>query len=181
MKVLSDATFDGAVLKSKDIWMVEFYAPWCGHCKSLEPEWNEAARTLKGKVKLAKVDATENQNLAQRFGIQGYPTILYWNYGEGKTSSKFEKYQGARDAAGIVSFANDLLDKADIQPDLHELVKQSVYDKECKGQVICVLTFLPNIYDSSATERNEYHSQIMRVAKKQRNQPYVFFWAQSGD
>lgn len=92
VKVLSDATFDGAVLKSKDIWMVEFYAPWCGHCKALEPEWNEAARTLKGKVKLAKVDATENQALAQRFGIQGYPTILYWNYGEGKTSSKHEKY-----------------------------------------------------------------------------------------
>ncbi len=57
--VLTDATFDGAVLGSKDIWMVELYAPWCGHCKALEPEWNEAARTLKGKVKLAKVDATE--------------------------------------------------------------------------------------------------------------------------
>ena len=56
--VLTDSTFDGAVLGSKDIWMVEFYAPWCGHCKALEPEWNEAARKLKGKVKFAKVDAT---------------------------------------------------------------------------------------------------------------------------
>jgi len=59
--VLTDATFDGAVLGSKDIWMVEFYAPWCGHCKALEPEWNEAASKLKGKVKLAKVDATAEQ------------------------------------------------------------------------------------------------------------------------
>ena len=56
---LTDATFDAVVLGSKDIWMVEFYAPWCGHCKALEPEWNEAASKMKGKVRFAKVDATE--------------------------------------------------------------------------------------------------------------------------
>jgi protein disulfide-isomerase A6 len=57
--VLTDANFDATVMNSKDIWLVEFYAPWCGHCKNLEPEWNEAAASLKGKVKIAKVDATE--------------------------------------------------------------------------------------------------------------------------
>ena len=61
--------------------MVEFYAPWCGHCKNLEPEWNAAATELKGKVKFAKVDATAEQKLAQQFAIQGYPTIKYFNYG----------------------------------------------------------------------------------------------------
>jgi protein disulfide-isomerase A6 len=48
------------VYGSKDIWFVEFYAPWCGHCKALEPEWNTVAADMKGKVKFAKVDATEN-------------------------------------------------------------------------------------------------------------------------
>ena len=57
--VLTDSSFDQKVFGSKDIWMVEFYAPWCGHCKKLEPEWNEAATKLKGQVKFAKVDATE--------------------------------------------------------------------------------------------------------------------------
>lgn len=56
--VLTADNFDDLVLKSKDIWFVEFYAPWCGHCKKLEPEWNAAASKLKGQVKLGKVDAT---------------------------------------------------------------------------------------------------------------------------
>jgi len=53
---------------------------------------------------------------------------------------------------------SELLNKANIEPELHELIKQKVYDNECKnaGQVICVLTFLPNIYDSNAEERNKY-------------------------
>lgn len=46
--VLEQSNFDELVLNSKDIWFVEFYAPWCGHCKNLEPEWNAAASKLKG-------------------------------------------------------------------------------------------------------------------------------------
>ena len=62
--VLTDSNFDSTISASKDIWFVEFYAPWCGHCKALEPEWNQAASDMKGKVKFAKVDATENERLA---------------------------------------------------------------------------------------------------------------------
>jgi protein disulfide-isomerase A6 len=58
--VLDDTNFNALVMNSKNIWMIEFYAPWCGHCKNLEPEWKQAASNLKGQVKLAKVDATEN-------------------------------------------------------------------------------------------------------------------------
>lgn len=46
--VLDHSNFDELVMNSKDIWMVEFYAPWCGHCKALEPEWAIASGKLKG-------------------------------------------------------------------------------------------------------------------------------------
>merc|ERR1712018_1017852 len=77
--ILTDENFKEEVINSELPILVEFYAPWCGHCQRLEPEWNEAAAQLKektgGKVKVAKVDCTENQGLAQRFGVQGFPTI----------------------------------------------------------------------------------------------------------
>ena len=62
--VLDSSNFEEMVLDSKDIWIVEFYAPWCGHCKALEPEYAQAATNLKGQVKLGKVDATVEQDLA---------------------------------------------------------------------------------------------------------------------
>lgn len=154
--VLEDSNFDETVFKSKDIWLVEFYAPWCGHCKALEPEWNEAAAALKGSVKLAKVDCTENERIAQKFGVQGYPTIKFFEYGLPKKASSAKDYQGERKAAGIIEFANSLLNDADIEPDIHEIVNQKVFDDNCQGATVCVITILPNIYESNAAERNTY-------------------------
>eukprot|EP01128_Nolandella_sp_AFSM9_P001854 TRINITY_DN12259_c0_g1_i1.p1 TRINITY_DN12259_c0_g1~~TRINITY_DN12259_c0_g1_i1.p1 ORF type:complete len:229 (+),score=88.31 TRINITY_DN12259_c0_g1_i1:58-687(+) len=62
-------------------WFVEFYAPWCGHCKRLEPVWAELANTLEGEVTVASVDATEFKGLARRFNINGFPTLILFKEG----------------------------------------------------------------------------------------------------
>ena len=55
---LTKDNFKKLVLDSQDLWFVEFYAPWCGHCKNLAPSWEKAAKNLKGVVKVGAVDMT---------------------------------------------------------------------------------------------------------------------------
>lgn len=66
---LTDGNFEDLVLNSNDMWLVEFFAPWCGHCKNLAPHWAQAAGELKGKVKLGALDATVHTVMASRYGV----------------------------------------------------------------------------------------------------------------
>src|SRR5277367_6624445 len=66
---LTDANFEKLVLGSEDMWLVEFYAPWCGHCKNLAPHWASAASELKGQVKLGALDATVHTVIAGKYGV----------------------------------------------------------------------------------------------------------------
>ncbi|CCM01590.1 uncharacterized protein FIBRA_03650 [Fibroporia radiculosa] len=73
---LTTNTFD-AVVKPEPLILVEFFAPWCGHCKALAPHYEEAATALKEKdIKIAKVDCVDQADLCQANGIQGYPQSL---------------------------------------------------------------------------------------------------------
>lgn len=69
---LTDSNFEELVLNSEDIWLVEFFAPWCGHCKNLAPHWQSAATELKNKVKLGALDATVHQVISNRYGVSGF-------------------------------------------------------------------------------------------------------------
>jgi protein disulfide-isomerase-like protein len=80
-------------------WMVEFYAPWCGHCKHLAPVYEEVATELKGEVNVAKVDASKERSIGSRFEIKGFPTILFLSHGQ------VYKYKGKRTKDALVEFA----------------------------------------------------------------------------
>ena len=116
--------------------MVEFYAPWCGHCKQLAPEWEEAAKKLKGSVKLGAVDATVHNSLAQEYGIKGFPTIKLFSAGKKK---KAKDYQGPREAAGIVDYALSSLDAAGVPPSITE-VRECI--SECISECVCEYIYI---------------------------------------
>nr|XP_004654694.2 protein disulfide-isomerase TMX3 isoform X1 [Jaculus jaculus] len=89
--------------RKDDIWLVDFYAPWCGHCKKLEPIWNEVGlemQNIGSPVKVGKMDATSYSSLASEFGVRGYPTIKLLK------GDLAYNYKGPRTKDDIIEFAH---------------------------------------------------------------------------
>ena len=72
---LNENNFANRVVDSEGVWVVEFYAPWCGHCKSLAPEYQKAAKALKGIIGVGAVDCDQHKSLCGQYGVQGFPSI----------------------------------------------------------------------------------------------------------
>jgi len=174
---LTEANFDEKVMNSDEAWLVEFFAPWCGHCKSLAPEWEKAAKRLHGKVNVAAVDATVHGGLASRFNIRGYPTIKVFKAG---VKGQPEDYQGGRTADAIVSFASSLAAPPAQPKPVHQLTSSEVFNEECASSSLCMVAFLPHILDSQAEGRRQYLSVLDSVSKTFRNKPFRAVWAQAG-
>jgi len=100
--VVTTANWDQVVTPETNV-LVEFYAPWCGHCQSLAPEYAKAATRLvelKSDISLAKVDATVETKLAEQYGVQGFPTIKFF-----KKGTPIE-YGGGRTGEEIITWLN---------------------------------------------------------------------------
>lgn len=154
----TDANFND-VVKSSEMVLMEFYAPWCGHCKKLAPEWEEAATALKGTAVLAKMDATEQQETPTKFNIRGYPTIKIFREGE-----VAGEYDGKRDAAGIVAWV-----KANTGPAITTIATAAELDAAKSEHAVIVVAFVAD------TTSNTFLT-FETVAKLKRSQ-YRFFVA----
>lgn len=100
---LTTAGFEPALKDEKSV-LVMFYAPWCGHCKRMKPEYEKAAIQMKNEKipgVLAALDATKETSIGQEYGVKGYPTVKYFVNGE------FKFDVNVRDAEKIVNFMKD--------------------------------------------------------------------------
>ncbi|RDL34741.1 Protein disulfide-isomerase [Venustampulla echinocandica] len=138
---LTKDTFPDFV-KENDLVLAEFFAPWCGHCKALAPEYEEAATTLKEKnIRLAKVDCTEEADLCQSFGVEGYPTLKVF-----RGADNITPYSGARKAPGIISY----MTKQSL-PAVSILTVDTVEDFKTQDKVVLVAYFAADDKSSNAT------------------------------
>lgn len=133
--VLNDSNFDSTIAANEEI-LVEFYAPWCGHCKRLKPEYEIAATTLKAKnppIRIAKVDCTVATELCKTHDITGYPTLQVFTSDGSST-----KYDGALSATSIISKM------------LHEHTSEPIPEEQGANKKIVQKNFDDLVMNSSA-------------------------------
>jgi thioredoxin 2 len=103
---LNAQSFESHASKSDIPLLVDFWAPWCGPCKAMAPQFEKAAAGLEPKVRFAKVNTDEEQELAGRFRIQGIPTMVLMKHGH-----EIARQSGAMNAAGIESWVAQALNR----------------------------------------------------------------------
>ena len=175
--VLTETNFDKLVLKSDEMWLVDMHRPKCEQCITLVPEFAKVATQLKGKIKLGKVDCTIEHRVLARYEIFMYPTIMIFPQWDKNAPTK---YTGNHTAEAIVEAALEQYEKHSVLPNIPQLTNQAMFD-ECKNFTICIIVFLPHIYDSSAAERNSYIHSVQRVSARFKSRRVLVYWAQRGD
>ncbi|EFO24730.2 Pdia4 protein [Loa loa] len=132
--------------------LIKFYAPWCGHCKKLAPEYEKAAKKLKGTdIMLAEVDSTTEKNLSAEFDITGYPTLYIFRNGK-----KFD-YKGPRDAEGIVKY---MLEQA--EPALRKITSVKEAQHFMRKDDVTVIGFFSD-------DKTELLDSLSNAAEMMRN------------
>ncbi|KAF2500250.1 disulfide-isomerase [Lophium mytilinum] len=138
---LTKDTF-ASFVEENDLVLAEFFAPWCGHCKALAPEYETAATTLKEKnIALAKIDCTEESELCQEYGVEGYPTLKVFRGPE-----NISPFTGQRKSDAIISY----MTKQGL-PSVSVLDKETIEGFKTSDKVVLVAYFAADDKASNET------------------------------
>ncbi|GJJ70199.1 hypothetical protein EMPS_02548 [Entomortierella parvispora] len=150
---LTKETFKGVVSPDQEIILVDFYTPWCGHCKNLEPEFEKAAEELKkSDIPLAKVDCTEQSELCKDYEVTGYPTLKIFKKGIPRDYKGTRKSEGTD---GIISYV-----KKHAAPPVTELTPETLPAFAASERVV-VVAVLP--------KNSIMHEDVERIANYYRD------------
>ncbi|PGH19434.1 protein disulfide-isomerase domain [Polytolypa hystricis UAMH7299] len=144
---LIPSNFDKVVFKSGKPGLVEFFAPWCGHCRTLAPIYEELGHLFahaSDKVHISKVDADANRSLGKKFGVQGFPTLKWF---DGKSEKPVE-YEGQRDLESLAKFVSEKtgirpkgLKKAAGVPSLVTMLTDTTFKETVGGEKDVIVAF----------------------------------------
>jgi len=104
IKHVSDASFEGDVLKADKPVLVDYWAEWCGPCKMIAPILDEVSKDYDGRLQVAKMNVDDNRDVPAKFGIRGIPTLMLFKGGQ-LAATKV----GALSKAQLTAFLNDHL------------------------------------------------------------------------
>mmetsp|Transcript_2359 Transcript_2359/g.2629 ORF Transcript_2359/g.2629 Transcript_2359/m.2629 type:complete len:211 (+) Transcript_2359:69-701(+) len=127
---LTNENFKTLVTDTQDFWVIKFYAPWCGHCQKLAPEFAAAAKKLLGSAKLGVVDCTVEEELAAVYEIASYPTLKV--FAKGGESNPGTDYDGERTTEGLVDWIRKATGEEDGKEEYfnihHRMIHLEYYD-----------------------------------------------------
>lgn len=171
--VLTSVNFDKVVLDTEKDVLVEFYAPWCGHCKNLAPVYEKVATAFEGESEciVAKIDADSEKNIGQKYGVTGFPTIKFFP----KDNKEGEAYEGGRSEEDFIKYLNekcgtsrtisgDLDSEAGKIPEFDKFVQQFLATKDASKREKIILGAEMAAAAADNEKFSKYYAIVMKKA-----------------
>lgn len=165
---LGSDNFNSVVMDPTKNVLVEFYAPWCGHCKALAPTYEEVAATFKNDENcvVAKLDADGHRDVVEGYDIAGFPTIKYF----AADNKEAEDYERGRELADFVKYLNDkcgtqrlpggkLSPEAGIVKEMNELASRFVTEDESREDIVAEAAEVAEEHEDSNAS---YYVKVMK-------------------